>query len=233
MIVLLLACGSANAALLSRAGGQAYYDTDTNLTWVTNANLGASNTFGVLGINANGTMTWDKANEWIAAMNAASYLGTSGWRRPTVTDTGTPGCNFGYSGTDCGYNVDLATGEMARMFYGTLDNDGYATTSGGLTGCVAVNCLTNTGPFANLQAATYWTGTINIDGADNVWNFQFHLGYQGSQLKSGSQYVWAMRTGDIAPVPVPAAVWLLGSALALLGAVRRRHHQEQSAALLG
>ncbi|MSR08918.1 MAG: PEP-CTERM sorting domain-containing protein, partial [Gammaproteobacteria bacterium] len=35
-------------------------------------------------------------------------------------------------------------------------------------------------------------------------------------------YAWAVRPGDIAPVPVPGAVWLFGGALTLLGAVRRR-----------
>ncbi|MDP2325623.1 MAG: hypothetical protein Q8N51_16575 [Gammaproteobacteria bacterium] len=39
-------------------------------------------------------------------------------------DTGTPGCDFAYTGTDCGYNVDLVAGEMARMFYSTLGNTG-------------------------------------------------------------------------------------------------------------
>ncbi|WKZ11135.1 MAG: DUF1566 domain-containing protein [Gammaproteobacteria bacterium] len=84
-----LLAGSANAALLSRAGGQAYYDDVLNITWLANANLADTNAFGVTGINANGTMTWAKANEWIAAMNTAAYLGISNWRLPTVVDTGT------------------------------------------------------------------------------------------------------------------------------------------------
>jgi hypothetical protein len=65
---------SAHAALESRLGGQAVYDTDLNITWLADSNLAASNTFGVSGINADGSMTWDTAQTWIGAMNAANYL---------------------------------------------------------------------------------------------------------------------------------------------------------------
>jgi len=34
----------------------------------------------VTGINANGTMGWAKALEWITAMNAANYAGANDWR---------------------------------------------------------------------------------------------------------------------------------------------------------
>ncbi|MBI3570923.1 MAG: DUF1566 domain-containing protein [Gammaproteobacteria bacterium] len=73
----------ANAALVSRLSGQAVFDTDRNITWLTDANLAASNTFGVSGISG-GAMNWYKAQDWIAAMNAASYLGFNDWRLPTT-----------------------------------------------------------------------------------------------------------------------------------------------------
>jgi hypothetical protein len=87
---LCLVAVSAEAALQGRApatpGGtdyRAYYDTTTNLTWVADANLAATNTFGAAGIctdnitpcHGAGTMTWDIAQTWIVAMNAAGYLG--------------------------------------------------------------------------------------------------------------------------------------------------------------
>jgi hypothetical protein len=224
MMLLVLACSSANAALLSRASGQAYYDDVLDITWIANANLADTTTFGVLGINANGSMTWAKANEWIAAMNTAAYLGTSDWRLPTVTDTGTSGCDFAYTGTDCGYNVDLSTGEMAHMYYSTLGNTGLYNTSGVATGCSATSpyCLTNTGPFSNLQPYLYWSGTEYAPNTSNAWLFDFRYGLQHYHFKSLALYAWAVRPGDIAAVPVPGAVWLFGGALTLLGAVRRR-----------
>ena len=36
----------ASAALVERAGGQAFYDTVLNITWLTNANLAQSENFG-------------------------------------------------------------------------------------------------------------------------------------------------------------------------------------------
>lgn len=226
IVLALWCCGSVQAALLSRAGGQAYYDTVLNITWLANANLAASNTFGVTGITVNGTMSWAKANEWIAAMNTANYLGYNDWRLPAVIDTGTPGCSSGYTGTDCGYNVDLSTSEMAHLYYSTLGNVGYYDTLGNQTGgaCyIAPNfCLTSTGPFSNLQPDRYWSGTVYaLAPGSNVWLFYFRIGSQLAFLQDvASFYAWAVRPGDI--VAVPAAVWLFGSAMGVFGIVRRR-----------
>lgn len=43
----LLSAGSANAALVAALGGQVVNDTDLNITWLANANLAATNTFGL------------------------------------------------------------------------------------------------------------------------------------------------------------------------------------------
>ncbi len=109
-------------------------------------------------------MTWDESVSWIASLNEQNaglgYLGTNDWRLPTVTDTGTSGCDFGYWNTDCGFNVGLATGEMARMFY--LGNTAAYNPSGVEQPCASADpnyCLTNTGPFSNLQPYYYWSGT--------------------------------------------------------------------------
>lgn len=222
---------AANAALFSRLGGQAYYDSTLGITWLADANLADSNDFGVAGIGFNGDMSWDKANEWIAALNTTAYLGANDWRLPFVTDTGAPGCDLAYTGTDCGYNAQTKDGstvysEMAHLFYVTLGNTGTFDTSGNLSGCAGfpVFCLTNTGPFANLQANYYWTGTEYAPDTSNSWYFHFGAGSQYLELKSQGLYAWAVRPGDIAAVPLPAAAWLFGGALALLGAVRRRSH---------
>lgn len=221
-----LLAGSANAALLSRAGGQAYYDDVLNITWLANANLADTNAFGVTGIDVDGTMTWAKANEWIAAMNTAAYLGISNWRLPTVVNTGTPGCDSAFTGTDCGWNVDLSTGEMAHLFYSTLGNTGSYDTGGNLTGCSPSfpfsSCLSNTGPFSNLQPYVYWSGTTYAPEPGFAWYFRFDDGYQGITSKSYNLfYAWAVSPGD-ALVPVPAVGWLFGLALGVTGLLRRK-----------
>ena len=172
-------------------------------------------------------MTWSASQTWIGTLNTASYLGVSNWRLPTVTDTGTSGCDFvAYTGTDCGYNGDLSTGEMARMFYSTLGNTGYYNTSGGATGCSGVTpfCLTNTGPFSNLQPYYYWSGTDYEPGPSGAaWVFNFAFGSQEYGVDAQTFYAWAVSPGDtLSSVPIPAAAWLFGGALGLLGVARRR-----------
>ena len=83
---------TAHAALVavSIGGGtnNAVYDDVLDITWLANANLAASNTFGVAGINGSGRMTWDTAQSWISAMNSDGsngYLGVNSWRQPTVS----------------------------------------------------------------------------------------------------------------------------------------------------
>ncbi len=222
-IFLFLLLGSAaNAALLSRSAGLAYYDTVLDITWVADANLAQTS-----GYDTDGEMTWDAAQTWIGTLNTASYLGANNWRLPTVTDTGAPGCNFAYTGTDCGWNVDVSTGEMARMFYSTLGNTGNYNTSGATTGGPCLigpnHCLTNTGPFSNLQPDIYWSGTEYAPATSLAWFFGFAPGSQGHIIKSTGSHAWAVRPGDIAAVPGPGTAWLLGSGLMLLGrSVRRR-----------
>ncbi|MEO8225598.1 MAG: hypothetical protein ABI661_12410, partial [Gammaproteobacteria bacterium] len=114
-LVLGLSCLSANASLISRAGGQAYYDDVLDITWLTDANAGAGTSYDDGPSATDGRMTWASAQGWVASLNAGpGYLGATDWRLPTVTDTAAPGCDYAYTGTDCGYNVDVATGEMSH-----------------------------------------------------------------------------------------------------------------------
>jgi hypothetical protein len=219
MVLLLLTFGSANAALLSRAGGQAYYDDVLNITWLADANLSKTNDFGVAGIYAH--MTWDKAQEWIGAMNTANYLGTNTWRLPAVTDTATSGCNYAYTGTDCGYNMDLGTGEMAHMFYSTLGNLALYDTSGASP--QPGSGLSNMGPFSNLVNSYWWSGTTYAPDPAKAWAFVTFNGYQDAIDKSNLFKAWAVSPGDsLAAVPLPGSVWMLGSALGALRLSRRK-----------
>ncbi|WKZ11137.1 MAG: hypothetical protein QY320_08390 [Gammaproteobacteria bacterium] len=118
--------------------------------------------------------------------------------------------------------MDLSTGEMAHLFYSTLGNTGFYDTSGRPTGCSPSSpyCLTNTGPFSNLQPDSYWSGTTYAPSPGDAWGFSFYYGFQYNNSKSDGFYAWAVRSGD-AVVPVPAAVWLFGSALGVMGLLRR------------
>lgn len=192
---LMLALGlpaAAQATLISRLAGQAYYDTVLDITWLQDANLADTNAFGVAGVNANGTMTWDTANLWITAMNAnggTGHLGINNWRLPTLSPVNGSTFNTGGSNngtTDVGYGatgIGWQTGsgafvsEMGYMYYANLGNLGFCTPngSGSPTSCDVQTGLglINTAPFSNLQSDLYWSGlefALNTSGA---WGFHF------------------------------------------------------------
>ena len=189
---------------------EAYYDVSLDITWLTDANAGAGSNFDNGNSAVDGKMTWASATSWATGFQ---IYGITGWRLPTVIDTANPGCDFAYSGTDCGFNVDLGSGELANMFYSTLGNKAYYDVAGnpGQPGWG----LVNTGPFANLQSFSYWTDTAYAGATGQAWHFDFILGHQGGVNVTNNQFAWIVRDGDIAEftVPLPAAAWLLISGL--------------------
>jgi hypothetical protein len=197
---------------------EAYYDTAVNITWLANANYGVTN------------MGWDGAYNWATGLNID---GITGWRLPTTgpINGSTFNTNFTYDGsTDVAYNISApgtpyagsTVNEMAHMFYVTLGNKGFCNASGL---CPQPDWgLTNNGPFSNIQAAGYWSGT-QYPNSLNAFDFHFSLGEQVQDVTYSAFFAWAVHSGDVgaAVVPVPAAVWLFGSGLlGLIGVARRK-----------
>ena len=91
------------------------YDSANNVNWLADADLPASNRFGLplcsgagtqACVNASGSMRYDAAVAWVAAMNAANYLGHANWQLPTTPAidsdcgrTGPNGQSFGFGCT--------------------------------------------------------------------------------------------------------------------------------------
>ena len=197
-----------NAVASGSASEVFLYDTVLNVTWLRDA-------------NANGLMTWDAANIWASGLNPGGY---TGWRLPTMIYN--PNFDFGYSGTDNGYNVRTTSGgtiysEMASLYYDTLGNKSFYNTLGASQ---PVFGLGNTGDFKNLQSYIYWSGLEYAKGRSSAWDFGMSDGGQGNFSKFFSLYALAVRPGDVvAAVPEPEtyAMMLLGLG-ALVVAVRRR-----------
>ncbi len=205
--------GAANAALVSRLGGAAVYDTDFDITWLVDANLAASNTFGVSGIAGSGIMNWGTAQSWIGAMNTASYLGYSDWRLPTTLQPDASCANQAI----VSHGLSCSGSEMGHLFYDEL---------GGVAGTdIQITHNSFLSLFSNLQSDVYWSGTEYApDSTNKAWVFGFRYGGQDPDFKFGSNlYALAVRPGDIVAVPAPAAAWLFGSGLlGLVGVARRK-----------
>jgi hypothetical protein len=196
-IALLVITGNPVQAALFDRGNGLIYDDALNITWLQDANYAKTSAH-----DDNGLMNWDAATSWADQL---SYAGHDDWRLASVTDIGAPGCVW--SDNDCGFSVDASTGEMASLYYDT----GISTA--------------NPGPFENLKNGLYWLNLEDANDTDWAWGFSPIYGGQLTYDKSNEYYAWAVRSGDVSPVPVPAAAWLFASGMAgLIGVARKRRN---------
>lgn len=177
-------------------GGLTVYDPVTNVTWLADANLAATNTFGLpyctsvttpaICLNQDGAMTWDSASQFITSMNAyngAGYLGQSNWELPPMDACG-------------GYNCASAGNPMAELY-----SDQLGLSPG--TPVVATPHIA-VGPFKNIQPYLYWScqavtiqDGCQTDGpaAGFEWSFSFGNGFLGTDLLANDLYVTAYFVG--------------------------------------
>ena len=226
---------AAQATLLSRANGAAYYDTVLDITWLADANYARTTNYASFGL-----MNWADAN---AFASNATVLGVTGWRLPTLSSvTGTANFSLGYSNngsTDAGYAVTgqawatsagAVTSELGYLFYVDLLRAGRClASSADPQGCSSNPAWpqSNKGPFASVPGFSFWTDTEA--GATTAWTLNLSSGQQAPTAKSSTGMAWLVHSGDVLltgqaldPVPVPAAGWLFGSVVFGWVAVARR-----------
>ena len=183
-------------------GGATVYDPITNITWLANANLAATNAFSLplctspivpsLCVTQDGAMTWNSASQYIANLNAAAYLGQTNWQAPTISPT-CPG--YGCDGTD---------NPMGNLFYDQL------RLAAGAAAVATPNI--SVGPFNNLRPYLYWSCVGNTiqdscQSAGPAANFEesysFGAGFQGTDLLANTLFVTAYfvgtRTSGVGP----------------------------------
>jgi len=192
--------GAANAGLINRGGGLIYDDV-LDITWLQNANLAATETFGLStgvslgthpndtsGINgviyAGGYMNWPGALFWIDAMNDANYLGYDDWRLPTVEPIG---ASFNYSfsnngSTDYGYGITSPNSEMSYMYYVNLGNKGYCTPDNSNPSV----CVVQSGWGLN---NTSFTDAVTGDSTP-IQNLQPYVYWSGTEYAPNANVAW-------------------------------------------
>lgn len=175
-----LLSANADAALISRLGGTAYYDTELDITWLTDANYARTS-----GYDSDGLMTWDDSLAWAEQLIVGEH---DNWRLPSYrrsADNTIAPC-IGY---------DCADSEMTFMYYVNLNGDGTSRTSN----------QADTSPFTNIRAQ-YWS-SVTVSASHSV-NYHFNDGLQFTHSNMDLFAAWAVMDGDIAEVPAPAALWL-------------------------
>ena len=232
--ILIMATGlsvPANAMLVDRGNGL-IYDSDLDITWLQNANLAQTNTFGVPGILSSGEMNWSTAMDWVAAMNSTNYLGHSNWRLPRTLPVNGSFYKYDYSyngSSDYAYNISApgsaypvtGSSELAYMYYVNLGNRGAFDTAGNPQGGFGVS---NAGPFINLanlpppgaptRWVIFWSETGYAPDPTYAWSFRFDVGMQIS-YETGPHgfFVWPVLSGDPAGPGAPPKVRLSQSSL--------------------
>ena len=184
----------------SPAAGKAIYDTVTNVTWVLDADLAASDNFGLTGtttittsggnsltvplINTSGAMLFATANSWLDAMKNSNYAGTSNWTLPAPADLQTL---FNH--------LNLHPGDSRLTVQGSV------------------------GPFQNLQPFFYWAcerdqngnsrspcnGNIpgtSPSGTPMEWSFNLDTGFQATDLNTKEFYVEVYFPASIVMLPI-------------------------------
>lgn len=175
--------------LVPSDGGATVYDVARDVTWLADANLAATQTFGVDGINPSGSMGYKSALRWVDALNQARHLGRNDWTLPTTPaeDAGCDGHNRYSFGFGC-------RNSAFAMLYAALGLQHSQT-------AVPIKPRQVKG-FSNFQPYLYWSASPNANHPENergFTTFSFNNGFQGSNVAKNRIYVIAMVKGRFDP----------------------------------
>ena len=181
-----LIVSGAEAALVAGESGDTVYDTVNDMTWLANANLAATKNFGVPGINPDGSMAWTTAQNWIAAMNAANYLGSNKWSIPA---TKLPDANCSQNPKSAAFGYSCIGSQMGNFYYNVL---------GGVRGStIQLQHKANYDLFNNFQPYLYWSSTLWTPVRNSAFSFSFGNGFQGTNVFVNAMYAIAVAPGKV------------------------------------
>lgn len=194
---LFLGAGTSHAALIDRGAGLIYDDV-LNVTWLQDAGYG-------------GAMFWENAVDLAAGLeyqDTVRGVVWDDWRLPSmfVNDRSSEGWS------------NPETSELAYMYYVNL---GFSPNTL-LDRSIPEPSSTNYNPFINLAFRSYWSDADARMPERSAWYEHFHFGNQGLTDLNDTSYVWLVRSGDVASVPEPATLMVVGLGLLGVGLTRRK-----------
>lgn len=202
LVVPLFVCsilGDAWGTLYDRGSGLIYDDV-LDITWLQDANYAISTGY------ITGPMDWYQAMEWADQLE---YMGYDDWRLPSaenVIESPVPGYP---AGTELGYLYHIELGNY---------------------GSAVFHC----GPFVNLEYGSYWLSTEASGGPDPGGQFAkvfvVNLFTEGKPVgmimdtwkMNAIGRAWAVRDGDVTPVPEPTSGLLLLTGIVGLYVFRKK-----------
>ncbi|WP_347986084.1 hypothetical protein [Methylomonas sp. AM2-LC] len=203
---------TAQATVTAVDNGLGIYESGTNVTWTSDANL-----LGTLETNQGYTSV---INAIIQANN-----------RVVQTINGTHDlvdADFNVNGTADWWGAQAFVGYLNSIVYGnsdqwvlptntvTLYGQAYNATPSGISSSILV---------ANRSDSGYWSSTVSNYSfyPNSAWAFTGWFNSQSYATMDHQYLVWAISPGVVAaPVPVPAAIWLFSSVLLGIGLIGKR-----------
>lgn len=207
--------GTANAALTTI--GTASYDSDGNGTPESYNLIYEDDSIdgGLVWLDfVRDDASWQDQLDWAAGLGSnlivsldptftADIDWATGWRLPKVGDSPQVG-------------VNMTTSEFGHLYYESIGNIAYDPT-------------VEIAPFSSIRVGLeegMWTEDEVGNTQGDIWCFGFNVGFQGYNLPGELNNAMAVRPGIVSAVPIPSAVWLLGSGLIGIVGFRRKFRRE-------
>jgi hypothetical protein len=140
--------------------------------------------------------------------------------------------NLGYDAAELSfdsYSYDTLTAAGWGEYFGTVDDTGSALANYNVSVFLGSGIAVGANESISMGTFTFTaTNGLLADGLEDLWVIDSLGGYNSKVVFNGNEgeFVSTLITdqgaADVAPVPVPGAVWLLGSGLIGMLGLRRR-----------
>jgi hypothetical protein len=229
-------CATTVHATLYDRGNGLIYDSDQNITLLQDIN------YAVTSGGTSGAVNFQAANDWVSSL---VYQGFDDWRLPYTPQMDAT-CVSVPTNDNLTYR-NCTGGELEKLYYDILGNNwNGAYGNYDYSGYLSNNYnpfIDGTGSFPNVVPEKgYWTSTQfdptldwpegvgMVPGTDNYhWLIYMNNGAKYVIGDGNKRYVTAVRDGDVfGAVPIPAAIWLMGSGLGSLIFLSRRAKHPRS-----